>query len=51
MKKTIYSLWNVPGKAVKVASCTSSGVYINFAYPQKKARVNSIQNNKIWQKH
>lgn len=36
MKKIIYTVWGVPHKAVKVATCNSSGVYTNYASPSRK---------------
>lgn len=38
MKTVTYKAWGISHKAVKVATCTSNGVYKNYAYPQKKRK-------------
>lgn len=36
MKKVTYKVWGVTHKAIKVATCTSSGVYVNYINNKRK---------------
>lgn len=38
MKTIIYTLWGKPHKAVKVATCTSNGEYMNYIHTQQKRK-------------
>lgn len=38
MKTVTYKAWGISHKAVKVATCTSNGVYKNYTYSQKKSK-------------